>query len=113
VGLLPLSAHTINFLDLAAPLVDYTLGLPLAGLCEELEAMAGHNILEALSILIRVDRLETKESIGSIIQKVGKVLVKPGWSALRHVSFKVSIACCGMPRDYIVELLELQSLPDI
>jgi hypothetical protein len=75
--------------------------------------MAGHNsMLEALSFDVRVDGHETEDFIGSIIQKVEKVLVKPGWSALRQVSFKVSIACCLAPKANIAKLSEaLQSLP--
>jgi len=42
---------------------------------------------------------------------VEKVLVKPGWSALRQVSFKVLIP--GWPAESSAELSEmLQSLPD-
>jgi hypothetical protein len=63
--------------------------LPLAGLCEELEAMAGQYVLEALSFEVYLDGHGAEDSIGSIIQNVEKVLVKPGWSALRQVSFEV------------------------
>ena len=114
MGLLRLSAHTIKVLDLAVPLYDYTLHLSLAGLCEELEAMTGHNVLEALSFEFHVDGNETEEFIGSIIQKVEKILVEPGWCALTQISFNISIACCMMPKkEIIAELLEtLQSLPD-
>ena len=58
--------------------------------CEELEAMAGHNVLEALTFEIGVDGSESEDSIGNIIQKVGEVLVKPGWPALRQVVFEVA-----------------------
>jgi hypothetical protein len=103
-------ASALKFLDLRVFLYD---DLPLAGLCDELEAMAGHNVLEALSFEVLVDSDETEDSIGSIIQKVEKVLVKPGWSALRQVSFKLSIACCQVAREESAKLSEaLQSLPD-
>ena len=58
--------------------------------CEELEAMAGHNVLEALTFEIGVDGSESEDSIGNIIQKVGEVLVKSGWPALRQVVFEVA-----------------------
>ena len=104
------SASTLKVLDLTVSLYD---DLPLAGLCEELEAMAGHNMLEALSFEVRVDGDETEDSIGSIIQKVDKVLVKPGWSALTQVSFTFLISCCQVSKEDSAKLSEaLQSLPD-
>ena len=90
VGLL--SPRSLKVLDLSVPLYG-SARLPLAGLCEELEAMAGYNILEVLSIEVQVDANESGDFIGSIIQKLEKVLVKPGWSVLRQVSFRVSVAC--------------------
>jgi hypothetical protein len=99
-------ARTLKVLDLA-------VSLPIAGLCEELEAMAGHNTLEALSLEVNVDGDETEVFIGSTIQNVGKVLVKPGWSALKQVSFKVLIACYVVPKEDSAKLSDaLQSLPD-
>ena len=104
-------ARTLKVLDLTVSL--YSVPLPLAGLCEELEVMAGHYVLEAFSFEVQVDGHETEDFIGSTIQKVEKVLLKPGWSALRQVSFKVSIACCLVTRVNIEKLYEaLQSLPD-
>ena len=57
--------------------------------------MAGHNVLEALTYTITIGSSENKEDdaddfVGTIIQKVGEVVVKTGWPDLRHVSFKVS-----------------------
>ena len=66
----------------------------LAELCKELEAMAGHNMLEALSFEVSINIIspEPEDFIGSMIQKLEEVLlVKPGWSALREVSLKVII----------------------
>jgi len=84
----------------------------LGGICEELEALAGRNMLEVLSLkvgLINHDG-ETEEFIGSTIQKVEGVLVKPGWSALRKVSVRLFL---GRGRMESTELFEsLQSLPD-
>ena len=99
-------ARTLKVLDL-------TVSLSLPGLCEELEALAGHNMLEALSLEVEVDGNETEDFIGSIIQNVEKVLVRPGWPALSQVSIKVSIACCLVSKEDSAKLSEaLQSLPD-
>jgi hypothetical protein len=104
------SARTLKILDLTVFLNSISLGL-----IEELDAMTGHNILEALTFELRLYVFETlaEDSIGSIIQKVESVLVKPGWSALRQVSFKVSISCWEVSWGDSAELLvTLQSLPD-
>ena len=102
---------SLKVLDFTVPLFDESISFPLGGICEVLEAMAGHNVLEALSFEVNVDGHETENFVGSIIQNVEKVLLKPGWSALRQVSFKISIACCLSSRN--AELSEtLQSLPD-
>jgi len=102
------SARTLKVLDLTVSIYD-SVTLPLAGLYKCLEAMAGRNVLEALSFELRVDDFETEDSIGSAVQNVEKILVKPGWSVLRQASFKVSIDRWGDS----TELYEaLQSLPD-
>jgi hypothetical protein len=107
------SARTLKFLDFTIPLYDETISLPLAGLCEELDTMAGHNILEALSFEVNVDGYETEIFVGSYIQSLEKVLIKSGWPALKQVSFKISIACCLALKEDIAALTEaLQSLPD-
>jgi hypothetical protein len=104
---------TLKVLNSTVLLYNYSTSLPLAGLCKELEAMAGHNMLEALSLEISIDGYETKDFMGFIFQKVEEALVKPGWSTLRQVSFKVSIACCFVSRGHSAKLCEeLQSLPD-
>ena len=84
---------------------------PLEGVCEGLEVLAGHDMLETLSFEIEVfaDYEETVDSIGSLIQNVEKVLAKPGWSALRQIFFKVPITGC-LKRAELSEAL--QSLPD-
>jgi hypothetical protein len=112
VGLLSTSARTLKSLDLTIFLYDVSAHLPLAGLCEELEAMAGHSMLEALSLDVIVDVHESEDFIGSIIQNVEKELVKPGWSALRQVSFEVMVIDKNDSGN-IPELCKaLQSLPD-
>jgi hypothetical protein len=109
------SAGTLKVLELSVDLVEYhdgTINLPFEDLCEELEAMAGHNMLEVLSFEVKLFRNVTADDIGSMIQSLEKVLVKPGWSGLRQVSFKVPVVCCAVNR--CAELAEkLQSLlPD-
>ena len=85
---------TLRVLDLAVGFNYNSIPLRLGFLCEELEAMAGHNILEALSFDLNVDAGGNEaKGVGSIIQEVEKVVVKPGWSALRQVPFKFSIPC--------------------
>ena len=73
----PPSAHTLKVLDLTV-----SLFVPLR-LCKELEAMVEHIMLEAMSfkVCLHVDDIEN--CIRSIIEEVEKVLVKPGWSALK------------------------------
>jgi len=104
------SARTLKVLDLTLPIHSMP---PPSGLCEELEAMAGHNVLESMTFAVEVEGHETVDYIGSMIEKVEEVLMKPGWPALRQVSFKVEIACCIVSREDSAKLSEvLQSLPD-
>ena len=109
VGLLSPSSRALKALHLSVSLWDNSVFL--GGICEELEALAGHNMLEALSFKVCgvVDDDDTGDFIGSVIQKVENVLVKPGWSTLRHVSFELSLSYLRNNP----ELSEaLQSLPD-
>jgi hypothetical protein len=108
------TARTLKALDLTVSVYDSPFPLPLEEFCKELEAIAGHNVLETLSLEVKVGH-ETPNFVGSIFQKVEEVLVKPRWSALRQVSFKVSNACCGTQAcwEFIAKLSEaLQYLPD-
>ena len=90
---------------------DGSAPLPaLTGLCEGLEVMAGHYVLEVLSIIFVIGEDDALDSVGSDFQKVEKALVKPGWSALRKVSFKV---LCPSWRNSPKFFEALQSLPDI
>ena len=92
--------RTFKVLDFAVSLYDESPGLSLplllVGLYNELQAMAGHNILEALSFEVNVDGCETENS--SILHNVENSLVKPGWSTFRQVSFKLSITFCLVSR---------------
>ena len=103
-----LCARTLKVLDLTVFLTDTWDSFFLGGLCEELEALAGHNMLEALFLKILVYGHETEYFIGSIIQKVEGVLVKPGWSALRKVSFKLEVE---LDKRAMLSMV-LQSFPD-
>ena len=108
------SASTLKDLYLRVYLYHEFFSLPLAGLCEELEAMTGYNVLETLSFEVEVEAWEEEpeaEDIGSIIQKVEKVLIKPGWSALRQVCFDFSVhTIAGEESDKLYK--ELQILPN-
>ena len=115
------SARTLKVIDFTIPLYDEIFAgvplLPLAGLCSQLEAMAGYNILESLSFEVNVDGHWTEELLGIMIQNVENALVKPGWSTLRQVSFKISItrycvACDSESRDSAKLSEALQYLPD-
>ena len=107
-GILSLRASTLKVLDLSVSLYHHRVR-SLAGLCGELEAMAGHNMLEALSLQVSLGVHHTVDFIGSRIQKVENVLAKPGWSALRRVSLKLTI----IPWGDTTELTKaLQTLPD-
>ena len=105
------STRTLKLLGLKVPLYRVLLPRqPLVGLCVELETMAGRDMLEALSFEVILLLPETEDSIGSIIQEVEKLLVKPGWSALRQVFIKILL---GRSREDRADLVEtLQSLPD-
>ena len=82
---------------------------PLEGVFEELEALAGNNVLEAISFEIDVYGNEAEDAIGSLIQNVKKLVATPGWPALRQVSFEVRICVVAVG----AELSEaLQSLFD-
>jgi hypothetical protein len=106
------SARTLKVLDLKVPLYsNLSLLLPLLGLCDKLEAMAGHEMLEELSFEVVLNSLETADFIGYIVQEVQRLLVKPGWSALKQVSIKISIAC-GSKEERAILVEALQSLPD-
>ena len=112
MGLYDILFSTLKGLDLTV-LYDFSVPLPPTGLNEELEAMAGHNMLEVLSFEVQVDGDETVDSIGSILQKAEEALLKPGWSVLRRVSFIVSIAYCLASKEENIKLSDaLQSLPD-
>ena len=63
-----------------------------------MEAMEGHNVLEVLVVG------DGTGSIGSKIEKIEKVLVKPGWSAFRQDSLKFSVACCQALREVSAKL---------
>ena len=84
------TACTLKVLRLKTVFYSYDNVSSPTRLYEELEAMAGHNVLEALTIEIWMSDSRSKDCIGTIIQKVGEILVKPGWSALRQVFFKVA-----------------------
>ena len=101
-------ARILKVLDLAISFFHMN-SFDLGEFYEELEALAGHNLLETLFFKVVLFDLVTEDFVGSIFQEVEKVLVKPGWSMLRQVFFKVSIA----PIVGSVKLCEvLRSLPD-
>ena len=67
------TARTLKVLGLKVVLFHDLPSLPTAGLYEELEAMAGHNMLETLSFEVQVDDRETDVFIGPLFQNLEKV----------------------------------------
>ena len=66
-------------------------------------------MLEALSVEVITNGSHyTEDSIGFILQDIEKVLVKPRWSTLRCVSFKIQL----IPGRNLCDSEALQSLPD-
>ena len=112
-GFLSPGARNIKDLDLSVFLWAGN-SIFLGGTCEELEALERHNMLEAFTLRVEInsdDSISTEGFIGSIFEKVENILVKPGWSALRRVSFKLLTS--GWDQGIATRLCEaLQSLPD-
>ena len=72
--------------------------------------MTGTTLFE-IELCVDDDGIKCHGGIESLIQNIEKVLVKPGWSALRRVSFKVPMLCCSIVPQYSAGLSEtLQSL---
>ena len=106
--ILSLSPRTLKVFDLSLSL-SYAVCLALTGPGGDFETMAGRNMLEALFCELQVDGNASVDALGSILRRVEEVLMKPGWPALRQVSFNVEI----LPLGDSVSLSEaLQSLPD-
>ena len=106
--ILSLSPRTLKVFELSLSL-SYAVCLALTGPGWDFETMAGRNMLEALFCELQVDGNASVDVLGSILRRVEEVLMKPGWPALRQVSFNVEI----LPLGDSVSLSEaLQSLPD-
>jgi hypothetical protein len=69
-------------------------------------------MLESLSCEVLVYLHHTMDIIGSVIQNMEKVLVKPGWSSLRQVSLKISYMATMEPNHDRMLPEKLESLPD-
>jgi hypothetical protein len=61
---------------------------PLAGLCDELAKIAGNNKLESLEFEIDIQR-DKDCPTGDEWGRLEKVLLKPGWPMLKHVSVAI------------------------
>ena len=72
-----LNARTIKVFDLSVSL--FSKRNVYKGLWGQLEAMAGRNTLEAFFFEVRVNDNVTEGLVGSILQQVEEVLVKPAW----------------------------------
>ena len=104
--ILSLSARTLKVLVLSISLYSDILAL-----WEELDTMAGLDMLESISFRVLVNGPDTNSEgfIGPTLQKMEEVLMKPGWSALKEVSVKIEIITTG---DSVEFIEALQSLPD-
>jgi hypothetical protein len=69
-------------------------GSMLAGLCEELEALAGYNNLQHLNLIITVDGCESRDLVNTGFGRLQEILLKTGWSTLKGVSLEVVTRCC-------------------
>ncbi|KAF8968170.1 hypothetical protein BDZ97DRAFT_459281 [Flammula alnicola] len=83
---------------------------PLPGLCNELEEIAGKNVLEDLEICVSVQAnaySKTAEGLG----RLDEVLGKSGWSALKKVSLDIYIRVPGTPYHDWVRLSAQKQFP--
>ena len=64
---------------------------PLAGFCEELEAISGKNQLESIEIVVDLQADEDCHTGAHTWSRLEKVLLQPGWPTLKHVSLLIII----------------------
>ncbi|KAF8968071.1 hypothetical protein BDZ97DRAFT_2073145 [Flammula alnicola] len=85
---------------------------PLAGICEELENMAGRksNVLEDLEIQVKVGT-DSNCKTGDEWGRLDQVLTKPGWPALQDVSLQITIYSYSRNDDTL--LRTLKNLPQM
>ncbi|KAF8808939.1 hypothetical protein BYT27DRAFT_7188471 [Phlegmacium glaucopus] len=81
----------------------------MIGLCEELEALTGNNVLQFLKITFVMDGCESRTLVETAFGRLEEVLMDPGWSALKCVSIEIHVRCCY--RD--ARRLELNSVPEV
>jgi hypothetical protein len=81
----------------------------LVGLCEELEALAGCNVLRVLNFKFTVDGCESKTWLKDAFERLEEVLMSTGWSALKRVFVEIRLGCCSRQG----ERLHLESLPEL
>ena len=72
--------------------VDNARGDPLCGIPSELEDMRTKNIIESVTIEIRVEQTDTSCSGGETWGRLDEVLTTPEWFALKRVSLAIEIA---------------------
>ncbi|KAF8968041.1 hypothetical protein BDZ97DRAFT_1916270 [Flammula alnicola] len=96
-GMIASSINTLKKLRLETRIDDEHVD-PLSGLCDELETMAGKNVLESLEICVNVE-LDTYCKTGDEWGRLDKILGKSGWSALKRVSLDITIWSYARPED--------------
>ena len=63
----------------------------MIGLCEELKALAGNQVLWVLSISVDMDICESKALIEDVFRRLEEVLMDPGWSTLVQVWVDIKV----------------------
>ena len=87
--------------------VDDARGDPLCGIPSELEDMRTKNIIESITILIKVRQADTSCSRGEAWASLDEVLTTPEWFALKRVSLDIEIASYDIGDELEVALLQL------
>lgn len=81
----------------------------MAGLCNELEALAGNKVLQTLKFTFNMGGCESKAVVETAFSRLEEVLMDRGWSALMHVSIEIKVMCCL----WVAGRVELKSIPDM
>ena len=88
--------------------VDDARGDPLCGIPSELEDMCTKNIIESITILIKVRQADTSCSRGEAWASLDEVLTTPEWFALKWaLSLDIEIASYDISDELEVALLQL------
>ncbi|KAF8150700.1 hypothetical protein B0H34DRAFT_665812 [Crassisporium funariophilum] len=104
------NARTLKTLNLRIHLDEGEESDPLLGLCEELEAVSDNNVVETIEMTVEVST-DTDCSTGDDWGRLDKVLNKPVWPKLKHVTLDIGIYVYSNDGEALKEALDL--LPQI